>query len=467
MNIKALMLRILQVYQSERGAVHVFVLMLIIPLIGMGGLAIDWARLSGLYQKAQQAAEVAASEAARGATNAEIERYALGQLDAYVKSAGFSSASDVVKVNTTRSGKVTRVSVDVTYTPWFAAFYGSPSAKTVTAAVATRNSIPDPNEKIFDTPGTYKWVVPGLVTEISIVAVGGGASAPIKKLSAPLYDGYPGGQSAVKNSSGQTLVSANGGGSSGSIWIGGCGGKKDGGGCGGDSGIGFLASYAGGNLNIFDAAGGGGAGGWDGNGGSWSRTTHGTNGSGGGGGAGTEGVMPFVASAWGSAGGGGGGGGVGLYGQGADGAKGGIGLVSGSFVAAGGQGGSGGESGGYGGGTYGADCGCYDTIELSGAGGWPGGGGGGLTSYNNTALYYAGKAGGGGELSYVNKVLVTPGDELTVTVGAGGKSMRTTITSFGGYSATVTTGAGGGGAVRIIWGEGRQFPATKVSSAVN
>ena len=50
---------------------------------------------------------------------------------------------------------------------------------------------------------------------------------------------------------------------------------------------------------------------------------------------------------------------------------------------------------------------------------------------------------------YANNVSVTPGEVITVVVGAGGS---------GGTSGTA--GAGGGGAVRIIWGENRSFPST-------
>ena len=75
----------------------------------------------------------------------------------------------------------------------------------------------------------------------------------------------------------------------------------------------------------------------------------------------------------------------------------------------------------------------------SGALGGAYGGGGGAPT--------ARPAGGGGGLRYANNVSVTPGDVITVVVGAGGA---------GGQSGA---GTGASGAVRIIWGDNRSFPS--------
>jgi hypothetical protein len=56
--------------------------------------------------------------------------------------------------------------------------------------------------------------------------------------------------------------------------------------------------------------------------------------------------------------------------------------------------------------------------------------------------------GSGGGLRYRNNIAVVPGQQLTVTVGKGG---RPDNTNGGG-------GRGGQGAVRVIWGDGRSFP---------
>ena len=64
-------------------------------------------------------------------------------------------------------------------------------------------------------------------------------------------------------------------------------------------------------------------------------------------------------------------------------------------------------------------------------------------------------AGGGGALSYVNNYTVTPGATYAVHIGQGGK----VVNGAG--------GPGGSGAVRIVWGNGRSFPATQLSTAFN
>jgi hypothetical protein len=55
-------------------------------------------------------------------------------------------------------------------------------------------------------------------------------------------------------------------------------------------------------------------------------------------------------------------------------------------------------------------------------------------------------------LRYVNNISVTPGESLTVIVGAGG-------------NGTNNTGFGGVGGVRVVWPGGtRSFPSTDVGS---
>jgi len=58
-------------------------------------------------------------------------------------------------------------------------------------------------------------------------------------------------------------------------------------------------------------------------------------------------------------------------------------------------------------------------------------------------------------LAYVNNYPVTPGDTYNVTVGIKGG-----ISTGGGSTS-------GGGAVRILWGNGRSFPSTNISSGFN
>jgi len=159
---------------------------------------------------------------------------------------------------------------------------------------------------------------------------------------------------------------------------------------GGNGGVGGSSSNAGS---------GGGAGGYSGNGGAGVTTGTGNSGSGGGGGSGgSTGTSS------------GGGGGVGLLGEGTSGA-------GGSSSPTGGGGGSGGSSGsGNVGGAYGGGAGAATTRA----------------------------GGGGGGLRYANNVSVTPGDVITVVVGAAGTG----------------NASGGSGAVRIIWGENRSFPST-------
>lgn len=172
----------------------------------------------------------------------------------------------------------------------------------------------------------------------------------------------------------------------------------DGGGNGGQGGDPYAYNYMG--IWEYYGGGGGGAGGYSGNGGQGGTmyiyspgniTMGNTAGSGGGGGGG-----PAYYAGWGSNGDGGG---VGLLGQGANGAAG--------AQQSHGQAGSGGGGRLYGGGQP-------------------------------TGSYGSGTA--GGALSYKNNVAVTPGQTVTISIGATN------------------------GAVRIIWGANRAYPSTNTGN---
>jgi hypothetical protein len=156
----------------------------------------------------------------------------------------------------------------------------------------------------------------------------------------------------------------------------------------------------------------------------------------------------------------------GLGGNVANGGGGGAGGYSGSGGAGGGTGvaGSGGGGGGGNAGRGGGGVGLYPTAITNGAANGGGGSGGqsattatgglygGGWCYGSTARTYGG---GGGALTYLNNYPVTPGTNYNITVGLKGG-----ISTGGGSTS-------GGGAVRIIWGTGRSFPITNVSSAFN
>jgi hypothetical protein len=257
-------------------------------------------------------------------------------------------------------------------------------------------SLTPPGQIEYTIPGTYSWVAPAGVSNISVLAVGAGGG------------GYQGGASRY---------SGGGGGGGGLVWVNnvavtsgttysitvGAGTPANnpstpGGGSwfnsntyiaatGGDSGKDQVIPQASGGFPVnnsgftggggnggaggphageYSGTGGGGAGGYSGNGGTGSQGAYGysitsTAGSGGGGGGGGA----TTNARWGSAGGG-----VGIYGQGTNGAAGGVGE--------GGYGGSGGSNGGNG---------------PTALGGSFGGGGGGGTI--NSPSYTAGPGANG------------------------------------------------------------------------
>jgi hypothetical protein len=62
-----------------------------------------------------------------------------------------------------------------------------------------------------------------------------------------------------------------------------------------------------------------------------------------------------------------------------------------------------------------------------------------------------GSGGGGGAMAWANNISVTPGQQISIIVGARGISGITPI--------------GGVGAVRVVWpGTTRQFPSTNVGA---
>lgn len=258
---------------------------------------------------------------------------------------------------------------------------------------------PITGQSLFTTPGTYSWVVPEGVYSVSVVAVGAGGGG-----------------------------AGNGGDSVFGSWVQAGGGKK-----GTTSVIGAGGTVIAGTGYAGGAGegGGGGAGGYAGAGGKGGVSTNGY---------------------WGGAGGG-----VGLYGQGANGSGGyssGFSGLAGAGGAGGGGGGGHGNAGngnggngGSGGGGGGKASGSYPSYT-GGVGGLYGGGGGGGS--DGSSSY---KGHGGGALAYANNIAVTPGQTVTVTVGAGGAN--------GGAGG----GAGGKGAVRIVWpGDTRAFPSTNVAT---
>lgn len=269
-------------------------------------------------------------------------------------------------------------------------------------------------QQAYTTPGTYSWTAPAGVTSVCVVCVGGGGGGT-RNTGADVA-GNGGDSYFIDTSTVAGFGGSRGGPSSGTqgqihaTYGRGGGYVGDGGGNGGYSLIGSNPFY-----------GGGGAGGYSGNGGnggtgngSGAVGIAGGNGAGGGGGGG----------AWGS------GGGVGILGQGLNGAGSLVGQTGSTTSAAtGGSGGgngvqypSGNNSTGFVGGAY---------------------GGGGAGTYTIS--------GGGGGLGWKNNITVVPGQSYTVVVGAGGTK------DPAGFSFC---GNGGVGAVRIIWGTGRAFPAT-------
>lgn len=318
-----------------------------------------------------------------------------------------SSAAAPITVNGLTTG------TNYTFTVYAENALGASNSSNSSNSINTATYAP-PGQIAYTSAGTYSFIAPTGVTEISVVSVGGGGGGSMLVLPGDpggllgYYTGSDGADSyfvsaaLVAGLGGKAGVSLTTTSASGGSYVG------DGGGNGGNSPV-ELYGYT---------CGGGGAGGYSGSGGTGGQRTQAggagpTAGAGGGGGGGS-----FSNNA------GYGGGGVGILGQGANG------------TAGGGGGGSGGSSSGDG-----LVAGVY-------------GGGGGIS--NGTA-YRRQQGGGGGGLGYKNNIVVVPGNSYTVVVGAGGTNPS---------AAAPTLVKGGVGAVRIIWrGNGtsspvRAFPST-------
>jgi hypothetical protein len=300
-------------------------------------------------------------------------------------------------------------------------------------------------QQAYTTPGTYTWVAPAGVTSVSAVCVGAGgggfrdgggggggglawvnniAVVPGQSYTVVVGAGGTAGQAIAVTAGGDSYfisrdIVKGGGGAAGvgtSGFVGGAGGTffvtgtavSQGGGIGGAGGA-FnisLTTGLGGAGQGGNSGGGGGAGGYAGAGGNGGAadTGPGNNGAGGGGGGGGASTQVY-----GNGNGtlsGGAGGGVGIFGQGANG------------------------TGGFGTSVY--------TSAPGGGGGGSGGGGG----QGGTANFTGGNVGG------------MPG----LYGGGGGGS--TGSGNSGGYTRGDGNNVGSGGAVRIMWGPGRAYPAT-------
>ena len=270
-----------------------------------------------------------------------------------------------------------------------------------------------PGQVEYTTPGTYTWTAPIGVYDVSVVAVGGGGGGS-QDDQGDGGNGGGGGGLGWKNNipvvAGQTYTV-----------VVGAGGSRD-----TDGGAGSNAT-GGGNSYFIDTStvaglGGGGA---TGNGGTAGGFVGDGGGNGGVGGTGS------------SADAGGGGGAGGYSGNGGDGGNSNLN-------------GSAGSGGGGGGGGAGGD------SDASGAGGGVGIYGQGA---NGTAGVYNGvngTAGGGGSGGQAGSA--NTGSSATPSTGG----------NFGGGGGSAENtgnenGPGAGGAVRIIWGEGRAFPSTRTA----
>lgn len=275
-----------------------------------------------------------------------------------------------------------------------------------------------PNHQLFLTPGTFSWTAPASVTSVCVVCVGGGGGGGTASSGG---NGGSGGGLGWKNNIAVTPGTAY------TVVVGAGGAVK---GNGGDSYFISLATVSG-RKGVLGGAGNGssptnrranaggtytGDGGGDGGGGGWAND--GARGGGGGGGAG------------GYSGNGGGGG---------------------NYTGAGTTSGA----GGGGGGGYGGSAGTKNNV-----GGGGGGGGVGILGQgaNGSAASVARQGGFGGSDGANGGTGTTSNAGVGGLYGAGGG---------GGNGGGGNGGPGGAGAVRILWGAGRAFPSTKVSSETN
>jgi len=287
----------------------------------------------------------------------------------------------------------------------------------------------------FSTAGTFSWTAPIGVTSVCVVAVGAGGAGAMTRgdINGNTRTGYGGGGGAlgwmndIPVTPGQTYTVIVGAGGTGASSPTQSGSRADAGGSGGTSSF-----FTGGATNYGITARGGAGGSGSGSGGSGPPlfsnpdnllTTGGgaaTFGGGGGydagGGAGAGGYTSLT--------GGAGGGNSGTAGQGGGGGGG-----SGDDYSSGNNEGGFSQTGGYGGG-----------VGLQGQGA---SGGGGLWTYTSGL---GGAAGAGGNGSW------------STGMTAAGRGAPSKMTAY--FNGTTTGISGGTGGVRIIWGEGREFPNT-------
>ncbi|MFG1270753.1 hypothetical protein V5F40_22645 [Xanthobacter sp. DSM 14520] len=128
--------------KSDGGNILVFGGIFLFVLIAAGGLAVDYSRATGLYQKLNQAAEIAVREAVRGKSDPEVRELVYGQVDAYMRSMGYASPRDNVVININRdSGGVVNLSVQADYKGLFRAFYSSASQQLDVGASASAREL--------------------------------------------------------------------------------------------------------------------------------------------------------------------------------------------------------------------------------------------------------------------------------------------------------------------------------------
>ena len=294
-----------------------------------------------------------------------------------------------------------------------AGFIGTP---TLSASTAT---IPQSGDIAYITTGTYSWTAPAGVTSVSVVAVGGGGagwSAWANAAGAGGGLGWKNNISVTPGNSYTVVVGAGGvrnGGAGGTSFfistatVAGYGGgnasttQNTSGPNANGYGGGWVGDGGGAGGNATNYAGGGGAGGYTGNGGNQQSLPAADSGGAAGGG--------YYSSTYGS----GSGGGVGIWGKGA--------TATGWWHGSSGQ--------------------VFSTSQGNGGGGDGGSGGqrgrSGENPTNST-----------GESGNVD----APGGRF----GGGGGGPGTSWPN--------AAGSGGGGAVRIIWGPGRAFPATNAGT---
>ncbi len=314
--------------------------------------------------------------------------------------------------------------VDYTFT----VVANSASGSSAVSVISSTARLVPPSQQAYTSPGTYSWVAPVGVTKVSVVTVGGG--------------GGSGGPPAGASGSGLYIVSAGGGG-------------------GGLSWANNISVTPGSSYTVIVGDGGSyvGLAGSAGGSSSFAGTCVAY-----GGGGGTSLQHNAVSNGTYASSVGGGGYGTGGYGgSGGAGHKSATGHYSDGTVYS--AGGGGGGAGGYAGnGGSGGNAGTVYGVGGGGSGG-AGGGGSGGTSYNGGGSY---SGGGVGILGQGASGAGIDGQNFGQGAGSGGLPGQ--YYSQGGIGAGAPGGRhgqgmqGGVGAVRIIWGDNRLFPATNTAN---